>query len=191
MYATDITCPHCGVPAGHVCKDWRGIARWGKPHAARKKAVAALRESQGLPSRGDIPYNLFVRIHDHADGREVEHYVNLGEGVWGKQAAYPHRNPRMTLAMNDEMRDMLARNVPETHPVPFVTYRIYRMVGGLHHNRWAIACGNIPHDLTNFRVVDLATGNESALYSLAECRDLVALAHKCGLKGSFGLEAPL
>lgn len=188
MQATDIRCPHCGRESGMVCANSRGRALWGKPHAARKRAIEKLRKENGLPSRGQIPFNLFVRLEDKAGTRIVEHYEHIGAGVWGKQAAHLHNSPRMTLAMNDDMRDMMARGIPETHPAPFVTYRMYRRVGEIRDNRWVIVCGNVPHYRDNFRVVNLITGEESSLYTFEECEEIVSHARGNKLQGSFAID---
>lgn len=44
------------------------------------------------------------------------------------------------------------------------------------------------HDRVNYRVVNLATGAESSLYSFNECGVIVGLALRGELKGSFDLE---
>lgn len=44
---------------------------------------------------------------------------------------------------------------------------------------------NWPEHVDFYRVIDLMTGDESALYSMAQCKDIIALAKREELMGSF------
>jgi len=183
MAATDFKCPVCDAREGSVCRDANGLSRWGRPHQQRAKLhTAALRERHQSE-------RLYVRVHALANGADVDYSTDDPAGDKG-MLLYTHMKPyRRSYTATDTQRrqwiQMRAQGVACMSWEARVEYRIYTLAELHAEHGYAIVYSQLTGDTQHYRVINLSTGDESALYKLDECREIIRNAAAIALQGSF------
>lgn len=183
MSATDFDCPTCNRLRGQVCVDPRGIARWGYPHPARLALHrAAMKERHESKT-------LYMRVHSHPSGPDVDYSTDSPIRDAGMllytHGALMRRSYTATDTQRKQWASMDEADTPTMSWEPNVEYRRYCLKELHAAAGYAIVHGALRQSVMDFRVVNLRDGDESAIYTLEQCRDIITLARLVGLKDSF------
>lgn len=87
-----------------------------------------------------------------------------------------------------EMNRLRWRDMYQHSPTPGVFYRAYRLATPVSPaSHYAIVFSELADNTVDFRVLNLQTAEESALYSFDQCQAIIGHAQRDELAGNFGL----
>jgi len=183
MSATDFVCPSCNARVGHVCRDSNGLSRWGRPHHARKLLHTAEMRKRYQSAK------LYMRLHVLNGGAAVEYSTDNPSSDNG-MLLYTHTKPlrRSCTATDTQRHQWLLMEIQGVVSMMWearVEYRIYTIAEMHAEHGYAIVYGRKQHSVMDYRVVNLRNGEESMLYSLEQCREIIQHAVNDESKGSF------